>query len=221
MLLNYFNESTDKITCGNCDNCVSPSEEFDATEVVQKILSAVLRLNQSFGINYVTQVLRGANTKDILARKHQQLSVFGIIKDLDENQIKETIALLSDRGLLQKEGEEYPKLKITLQGFLFLKKRQNISLPKLKPKTFEKFSKKDAPKDYDRELFSKLRVLRSTLASRRRVAPFIIFGDKPLQEMARFKPTTIEEFARIHGVGEYKIAHFGPSFLAVIKSHVN
>lgn len=218
-LMKYFGEKWEKYNCGSCDVCLSPKEEFDATIITQKILSAALRTGQRFGANYIMEVLLGQRNKKIIERGHDRLSVFGIVKDFSQDELRQIIRILLVRGLLEKEEGEYPILRVSNIGKRFLRERENIILPK--PKTDLKVYKSKTSEEikYDHELFEKLRVLRKKIADEKRVPSFIIFGDKSLQEMAFYLPQSLESFANISGVGKEKLAKFGKIFLTVISKH--
>ncbi|MCL5291055.1 MAG: DNA helicase RecQ [Actinobacteria bacterium] len=218
-LLKYFGEEWERQDCGGCDVCLTPRAEFDATEIAQKILSAVVRTGERFGAGYVINVLRGANDKKIRERGHEGLSVFGIVQDFTIDELVQLINVLLARKLLVKNGHRYPTLGLTEAGRSWLKLRERIILPRPARGVEQRAAKTAGEIDFDRELFEKLRVLRKTLADERGVPPFVIFGDASLQEMAAYFPQRPESLSEIFGVGAEKLAHFGEAFLAVIRRH--
>jgi len=221
-LLNYFGENRDDENCGGCDVCLTPKEEFDGTEISQKILSAVVRTGCRFGANYVIEVLRGSNSQNVRQRHHQDLSVFGIVNDYSTDDLKQIIRELLVRNLLVKQGDEYPTLALSEAGKKFLKEQQSISLPKIKSSIEVQSPKVKLQGDfeYDQVLFEELRALRKKLADERGVPPFVIFGDASLREMAHYLPPDLNSFKQIFGVGEQKLAQFGEIFTALISSYV-
>ena len=217
-VLEYFGEeSTDH--CGGCDVCLTPREEFDATEIAQKILSAVIRTGERFGVNHLSEVLRGATTKRVRSLGHDKLTVFGIVVDFTDDELKQMVSLLLAQGLLLKNGNQYPTVSVTRAGRTFLKGWEKLTLmvPKRESKVVPGLD--GANPEYDRSLFEKLRALRKELADERDVPPYIIFSDASIQQMAYYFPQSGESFASINGVGAQKLAQFSDQFLAVICNH--
>ena len=219
-LLSYFGQPWHKENCGGCDVCVADTETFDATIIAQKMLSAVVRTNERFGIGHVSQVLRGANIKRIRELGHDKLSVYGIVDDFSDDDLKEIAGLLIARGLLYKNSGEYPTLGVTEEGYNFLKTRARLTLTRRK--------REEAPPaltratlDYDRTLFEALRGLRSHIAREQNVPPYIIFSDATLQQMAYYIPQSRESLSRISGVGAVKLAQLGDAFLSTICDHAS
>ena len=234
-LLAYFGEEPDFEDCAGCDVCLgsrvdsSPDgptaprhlKMFDATEIAQKILSAVARTGQRFGAGYISQVLRGARAKRVLDLGHDQLSVYGIARDFTDDGIKEVVRGLRERGLLVNQDREYPVLGITDSGWRFLRNRETLSLPELTQDFGRRPDAATRPAEYDRSLYEKLRVVRRQLAADMSVPPYVVFGDVALQQMAYYLPQSDESFLRISGVGEAKLAQFGDQFLSVVRSHAS
>jgi ATP-dependent DNA helicase RecQ len=231
-LLGYFGEDFAADNCGGCDVCLDQGEMFDATEIVGKILSCVVRTENRFGKKYIADVLLGKRREQILRNFHEKLSVFGIVDDFSENEIKYFINYLVGIGFLEIRGDKYPILHITEKGCRFLKNRESIKLPKLKEDLREKKSvavrnvvknvakAEVEPLEYDVGLFEKLRELRKDIAQELNVPPFVVFGDVSLREMCHYFPCDEENFSRIKGVGAQKLERFGPRFLEVIREYV-
>ena len=225
-ILEYFGEQWTEVSCGGCDVCLRSGEEFDASEIAQKILSAVIRTGERFGANHVIQVLIGSRAKRVLELGHDQLSVHGIAKDFGLPQLRDFIGQLQARGLLARSDGQYPTLAVTARGREFLKNRQTISL--LAPANADdeqgaepsRASSPAATIEYDENLFEELRALRKRLADARDVPSFVVFGDVSLRQMAAAFPQSMEEFSRISGVGKVKLEQYGPEFLEVIRSYV-
>ena len=226
-ILEYFGERWPEENCGACDVCLESRDEFDATEIVQKILSAVVRTGERFGASHIIQVLSGSREKRILELGHDRLSVYGISKDFGRPELREIIGHLQARGLLVRNEGEYPTLAVTAGGRQFLQGRQVVSLPL--PRTADAgyaqgngpnlAGSRATPMEYDRALFEELRALRRRLADVRDVPAFVIFGDVSLRHMSESFPRSMEEFSRIHGVGEVKLDQYGPEFLEVIRGY--
>ena len=215
MLLNYFGEKNEE-QCGHCDNCLDIKEVFDATEVSQKILSAVIRTGNRFGAVYVIHVLRGSKNKQVLANKHNKLSVYGIIKDFSVDELKNLVQSLLEQNLLVKSTGEFPILSVTEKGLQTLKEKLKIDLPKPKDDEASEIQKKQGALEYHSESFEALRELRRELAVQRGVAPFMILSDTSLQEMAYYFPQNLEDLEKIYGMGQVKIQSFGEKFLEKI-----
>lgn len=218
-LLEYFGEAWEEESCGGCDVCVAPKEEFDATEISQKVLSAVIRTGERFGMSRVSNVLRGSKAKRVRDLEHDKLSVYGIARDVTDSELKHIMGLLLDRGLLAKNGNEYPTIEVTSAGRNFLRNRETLTLERLKQDDNVEIASNSSTTEYDRELFERLRILRKGLADERSVPPFVIFGDVTLRLMATYFPQSEESLSRISGVGAAKLKQFGPDFLAEIQRY--
>ena len=165
-LLRYFGEEPGEESCDSCDVC--EAETFDATVISQKILSAVIRTGERFGATHVSQVLTGRRVKSLVERGHDSLSVFGIVDDYTAKAIREIMATLVGRGLLERSDSQYPTLAVTRRGRRFLNDRESIELPVLES-TRQVSRRANAEMDYDDHLFQELRELRTKLASERGV----------------------------------------------------
>ncbi len=218
-LLAYFGEDYPPEQCGGCDVCFSPREEFDATIISQKIMSAVVRTGQQFGMNYIIDVLLGAKNKKILERGHHELSVYGIVDDFSKEELRRVITQLVQRKLMVKSADGFSRLELGRRGQEILRERQEIRLPKLEAvaKSFQPGEVVD--NGYDITLFEKLRRLRKELADEQGIPPFVVFGDLALRQMALYLPQSQENFARISGVGEAKLKQYGKMFTGVIQAY--
>ena len=219
VVLNYFAEFT-KTRCGNCDICLDPPSEFDATEVAQKVLSCVFRIEQKGDVQYVVNVLRGEITEAIQKKQHDKVSTFGIGKDKTPGYWFAIIRQLIHLGYLQQDIEQQSSLVLTEAARSVLKATEPLMLasPRLQKASYWR-QKSSIEKNYDRKLFAKLRVLRKEIADAEDVAPFIVFNDATLSELARMQPETPYEMLAVSGVGDTKLARYGEPFLALIKEH--
>jgi ATP-dependent DNA helicase RecQ len=216
-LLAYFGEDYPAEKCGGCDSCFSPQEGVDATIISQKIMSAMVRTGQCFGISYIIDVLLGSSNKKIIERGHQHLSVYGIVDDFSKDDLRRIISQLVYRKLIVKSGDEFPRLELSQRGMDFLKERQEIRLPKIAA-IAKSFQPSDAvDREYDINLFEKLRRLRKELADAQGIPPFVVFGDLALRQMALYLPHREENFSKISGVGEAKLKQYGQVFTEVIQ----
>ena len=222
-LMEYLGEPWPKTDCGSCDICMLPREEFDATEIAQKILSTSIRTGERFGVNYLVDVMRGANNKAVRDRSHHELTVFGICRDADSDDLKEMVRSLVTNGLLAQQGSGYPTLAVSAQGRKFLNDRESLTLTRPKraapvlQKTFDTSGRETA---YDTRLFDELAALRLDIATEREVPAYVIFGNKALQQMAFHMPQNEQDFSNISGVGEAKLREFSAPFLKVITEYV-
>ncbi len=215
-ILEYFGESWSLDNCDSCDVCLESREHVDATEIAQKVLSAVIRTGQRFGATHVIRVLTGSRDKRILAMGHDQLSVHGIAKDRTREELRDIIGRLQAEGLLDRIQGEYPILAVTDSGMDFLRNRRSISLALPKPTARSRAS--DAM-EYDNRLFEELRSLRRRVADAQNLPPFVVFSDVSLRDMSAKFPLTVEQFSSIHGVGQAKLEQYGPAFLQAIKAY--
>lgn len=239
-LLQYFGERASAASCGACDTCVRPKEKFDATEIAQKVLSAALRTGGYYGLTYLTDVLLGKRTKTVVERGHDALSVFGIVQDMNKDEVRDIMRELINRGLFERNDGEYDTYRASALGKKFLLDRAPIMLTRPRQESEEDDvvirgavirSKRDTlrrmlgtlaadrERKFDEELFQRLRALRSRLARERSVPAYIVFGDKTLQEMATRLPQDPASMLRINGVGERKLKDFGDVFLDEIRVH--
>ncbi|MEE8464957.1 MAG: RQC domain-containing protein, partial [Dehalococcoidia bacterium] len=220
-LMEYLGESWPETDCGGCDICLLPREEFDATEIAQKVLSTAIRTGERFGVNYLVDVMRGAANKAVRTRGHHELSVFGIAEDIDGDELKEMVRSLVAKGLLAQQGSGYPTLAVSQQGRRFLNNREQLTLTRPKQAVVEYQARSDQGANgreqaYDTKLFDELAALRLEIATDREVPAYQIFGNKALQQMAFHMPHNQVEFSKISGVGDVKLREFSEPFLKVI-----
>jgi ATP-dependent DNA helicase RecQ len=225
-LLGYFGEKFVAEDCGACDNCLAPLETFDATVPAQKLLSCVVRAKRAgdttYGLQYIVDILVGADTEKIRARGHFNLTTYGIGTELARVEWIGIGRQLLQRGLLEELVGEYPTVDVTPAGMEFLRSRSTIQLSRMrvavsKVKVERRLREKSGTRACDEFLFEELRALRKRLADDKAVPAYIIFGDNTLREMARLYPTTPDALAEIPGVGERKLADHGPAFLRAIQ----
>ncbi|NQT58963.1 MAG: DNA helicase RecQ [Bacteroidetes bacterium] len=222
-ILEYFNEEYNG-NCGSCDVCNDETEKADATLDGQKVLSAIARVNEGFGINHIIDIVWGADTEKIRSRNHDKLKTFGVGKDKDKKWWRVIIQELISQEMVFHDSESFMVLRITENGkkILFGKLKFFIS------KQFTSTDKNSIPKvkiDHtslmiNEELFSKLKDVRTKLAQKKRVPPYIIFSDKTLVEMTVMQPLNDTDFLRVSGVGEKKLKEYGPYFLPVIRDYL-
>ncbi len=223
-LLEYFGERFSQQPCDGCDNCLQPRETFDGTVHAQKFLSCIYRIHArhgfGFGLNHVVDILRGADTEMIRQRRHNQLSTYGIGRDLKRDAWQAIGRELSRLGFIECAPGRFATLTLTPAGREVLRSRIPITLTKQIDIAAHKEKPRAGSIECDELLFEELRALRRKLADERDVPAYVIFSDVSLREMARNYPTTAREFRRIPGVGEQKLKDFARPFLSEIKKYL-
>lgn len=218
-LLTYFDETTS--ACGHCDNCLQVPETWDATVAAQKALSCVYRTGQSFGVNYVVDVLVGKTNERIQQRKHDQLSTFGIGEELSQVEWRTIFRQLIALGYLNVDLEGYGTLSLSKKARPLLRGEVNLQLRKVVKveKAKSKADKTATVRFVDQALWEELRALRLELAQEQGVPPYVIFHDAVLKEMLTKRPTSLAEMGALNGIGDKKLAQYGQGFLALIQEH--
>jgi len=215
----YFGQSLEG-SCDACDVCLGENAEVaDAPVVAQKILSCVARLEGRFGASHVVSVLRGANTELIRRTGHNELSVYGLMRETPKPVLQSFIDQLIDAGALARSGDDRPVVQLTEASREFLRCERAVALRR--PNAPQARSRDRAEADWsgvDHDAFEALRALRREIAEERSVPAYIIFGDQTLRELARHMPRTREEMLRVKGVGQKKLDEFGDHFLSRIAS---
>jgi len=218
-LLSYFEEESD--ACDNCDVCLKVDEMFDATEITQKILSAIVHTHNTFGSTHIIDVLLWSRRKAILDNFHDRLSVYDIVKDFTKPQLQQLIKSIIHHWFIVKQWERYPTLAVSSSWLTRLNLRENISLPKPEKARAEvRYKQTKQTIDFDQILFERLRTLRKNIADRRWIPPFMVFSDISLQEMCHYFPISSQDFLSITGVWDQKLATFGEEFLSQIQAYV-
>ncbi|MCK5519118.1 MAG: HRDC domain-containing protein, partial [Alphaproteobacteria bacterium] len=220
-ILEYFGDKVG--ACNNCDTCQTPTETFDGTVATQKAMSCVYRTDQRFGVNYLIDVLMGKQDGRIESFRHDKISTFGIGTDYSKAEWQSIFRQLVAQNLLMVDIAEHSGLKITPQGQTFLKEKKTIDLRKYTGKLRKKHSfANDATPllEGDRDLFAALKSARLALAKAQNVPSYVIFHDKTLREMATIKPSSLDDLAQVHGMGERKMERYGRVFLEVIEQYV-
>ena len=219
-IVQYFGQSYTQQTCEACDVCLDELELVeDPLTISQKILSCVVRLEERFGAVHTAKVLVGADEARIHELKHDKLSTYGLMAAEGLPAVRIWIDQLISQGYLQRIGE-YQVLSVTESGRRLLKRDGNPRLTVATPAVLNKRSGSAVEPSWegvDRGLFDALRKLRSEMALARSVPAYVIFGDEPLRDFARFRPTTVERLAKIRGVGEQKKQDFADTFIVAIR----
>ena len=224
-LLNYFGEPAEP--CGNCDTCLEPPVTWDGTVAAQKLLSTVSRLakqrNQRYGVGHIVDILLGKRTERVAAQGHDQLSTFGIGTELDDREWRGVARALIARDVLTATGE-YGTLSLTETSAAVLQGATTVMLRHEPKRARRSAAAKPArqtastAQDLTAEqatLFEALRAWRATAAREQGVPAYVVFHDATLRHIAIAAPTTLEDLARINGIGEAKLARYGQSILDV------
>ncbi|MGB4497831.1 MAG: DNA helicase RecQ [Methylococcaceae bacterium] len=224
-LLQYFGETLEK-PCGNCDCCLEPPKTWDGTLAARQALSCVFRTGQRFGVSYLIDVLQGLQNERIRYNKHDQLTVFGIGKDLDETQWHSVFRQLVSRNLVTVNFENFNTLQLTEASRPILRDEQKLLFRyEIRPeKTIRSRKLRSDTKqtkildDTRTRFWNALRDKRRDLADAQNVPNYTIFHDATLMAMMEFKPRTLAEFGELSGVGEHKLKSYGNDFLKIIQA---
>jgi ATP-dependent DNA helicase RecQ len=229
-LVSYFGETYVKDDCGSCDYCLGELEEIpDAVTAARKIISAVARVEQRFGVSHVINVLRGSESAAVSSRGHDRLSVFGLFRDSAADEVRGYVDQLLALGLLRQTEGEFPVLALTADGVALMKDPGAVpDLTLARQKKPEKGrpdrrsrTESESWDGVDRTLFERLRALRLQVARDRGVPPYVIFHDTTLRELARLKPTTLDGLRHVYGVGARKADDLGAVVIDAIRAHAN
>ena len=215
-LLEYFDEELNE-DCGDCDNCNTEFEKIDGTIIAQKALSAVARTEQTFGLSYLVDFLRGSKSQKI-RDYHKNLPTYGIGSDLSKDEWYAYFKDLISQGFLGQTEGQFPTLFLTEDSMEVLRGNVAVELFKVtskKEKSSSLVSRESLP--YEEELFELLRQLRSEFAREENVPPYVVFSDATLVEFATYLPQNDYEMSKISGVGDVKMERYGADFLSEIK----
>ncbi len=234
ILLNYFGEQTDH-DCGACDVCDNPPQRFDGTRYVQMALSAVKRTEENIRIATVIEILKGMHSPTIVRHGFDRLKTFGVGREITTNDWQDYLLQMMQMGYIEIAYNDKNKVKITEMGDDVLYGRKTVQLcivdhhvnethkrPKLKLEipTITIPGLPSTTGIEDAKLFEALRALRMACANEEGFPPYIVFSDKVLHTLATIKPTTLEQFGNVSGIGDYKKRKYGERFVALINRFV-
>ena len=226
-ILDYFGQVHSEI-CGNCGNCKGDFEEVDVTVKAQKMLSCIVRIHDRLGYRVgtgmVVKVLMGSRDKRLVKLGLHDLSTYGLIKDEDGATLRRLAEHLEAEGYLQTEPE-HQTLCLTEKASSVLYRGEKVLMKQRKeqqkPMPVSPVQTAAHLQEEDRELYDVLRDLRAELARKANMAPYMVFSNASLADMASKKPTTLPEFRRISGVGELKASWYGEVFTRTIKNYLD
>ena len=234
ILLNYFSEQTDR-DCGNCDVCENPPRRFDGTRYVQMALSAAKRTAETVRISTIIEIVKGIRSPYVVRHGYDQLKTFGVGKDITTNDWQDYLLQMLQMGFIEIAYNDGNKVKVTNIGEDVLYGRKSAQLCVIDHSVKEERKKPRLKLEIptitipglppttgieDMKLFEALRSLRLTCANEEGFPPYIVFSDKVLHALATIKPTTIEQFGNISGIGEHKKEKYGNRFVALIQKYV-
>lgn len=222
VLLKYFGEEY-TVRCENCDNCLEAVETWEGTITAQKALSAIVRTGQRFGAGYLVDLLMGRDDERMRRFQHDKLKTFGIGKELSRAEWMSVFRQLVAASVVEVDTEGYGGLSITAEGKELLLGEKKIYFRRDAPKVrVQKVKSQQEGRgelsSEEQKLFESLRQERLRLAKEGNIPPYVIFHDKTLVEMAKQRPSTLDEMRAISGVGESKLKRYGNLFLDQIQA---
>jgi ATP-dependent DNA helicase RecQ len=226
VLLNYFGE-TQHEPCGNCDTCLEPVQSWDGTIATHKALSAVRRTGERFGQAYLIDLLLGQTNERMTRFGHDRLPTFGVGADLDKRTWQSVFRQLVAGGFLEVDLDGYGGMRLAgdaaqvLRGARTLELRHDPTPQRAPRRSKGKAPPVDLGSDGDRDLFEALRAKRHELAKAASLAPFMVFPDRTLIELAARRPADSASLDTIHGIGQAKRERWGDDFLGVIRAFLS
>ena len=215
MLLRHFGEDPPS-RCGNCDNCLEPASVTDVTQLARKLLSAVYRTGQNFGMGHLQKVLTGNEDERVRQRGHDRLSVFGIVEGDEARLLQPLSRALQARGDLV--ATEHGGLALGGSARAILRGERTVEI--VVPPKRSRGRRADAtPNRIGDPLFEALRALRKEVAEKAQVPPYVVFHDSTLREMTSARPETLAQLGRLPGIGAKKLEAYGEQFLRAIQRH--
>lgn len=232
ILLSYFGEIADH-DCGNCDVCKNPPERFDGTVIVQKALSAIVRTDQQIGTGVLVDILRGNMSPEVVGKGYQQLKTFAAGRDVPARDWHDYLLQMLQLGYFEIAYNENNHLKITSAGsdVLFGRATARLVVIRREEANETKRGRKrkatvpaqelplGLPNTENEALFEALRKLRKRLADEEALPAYIVLSDKVLHLLSTSRPTNLEEFGNISGIGEYKKKKYGKEFINLIRKY--
>ena len=230
ILLSYFGETATH-DCGNCDVCKNPPERFDGTIIVQKALSAIVRTEQQISTGVLVDILRGNMTPEVVDKGYEQLKTFAAGREVPARDWHDYLLQMLQLGYFEIAYNENNHLKITPAGsdvlfgratarLVVIRREEANETKRGRKRKLPVLSKElplGLPNTENEDLFEALRELRKRLADEEALPAYIVLSDKVLHLLSTSRPTTIEEFGNISGIGEYKKKKYGKEFVNLIR----
>ncbi|NOY94828.1 MAG: DNA helicase RecQ [Chlorobi bacterium] len=225
ILLHYFGEKYEQDNCGNCDNCLNPKEQIDASKELVIGLKAIVEVKEKYKAEHITNILVGKKTAAIKSFRQYTLDSFGAGQGYDEHFWNAIFRQAMIAGFINKDIENYGLLKITEKGHAFLENPTTFMLVrnheyKEEGDSSEAYGAPAGATSGDPTLFAMLKDLRKRTAQKLNLPPFVIFQDPSLADMSIQYPTTMEELQKMHGVGQGKARRYGKEFIQLIRQYV-
>ena len=214
-ILNYFGEHFLE-DCNNCSNCLNEGEVVDKTLDAQKVISCIARMKRSFGATMIIDVLRGSKNKKVLDLGFDTLTTYGIMKNYSNEDLKTFINTLVSHGFLDVVENigprgSFPTIKLNEQSLKVIRQEIKVEF---------KEDKVTKSRYVENELYEMLVSLRSEIAKEEGIAPYMVFGDATLKNMASVYATNKEEMLNISGVGQIKYEKYGNRFEDIIEKYI-
>ena len=231
ILLNYFNETSDH-DCHNCDVCKDPPKRFDGSRYVQMALSAAKRTGEQAKVSTIIEIVKGIKSPSVVRKSYDHLPTFGVGKELTLKQWKDYLLQMLQLGFFEIEYDKADAVKVTSAGEDVLYGRKQALLCQTAEQVMPTVAKNKRSKkiqlviphftsvpanEEDPRIFEALRILRKKCADEEGFPPYIVFSDKVLHNLATSKPTTLDDFGNVSGIGEHKKEKYGPRFVDLIK----
>jgi len=202
-----------------CDNCETPVPEQDYTVAAQKLLSCAKRTGERYGLTHLIRVLTGSADRRVLAAGHDRLPTYGVGKELSRREWRHLYQGLVRGEYAQATDDEFKIVRVTQRGEDVLFRGQKVSLPAFGPPPAGPLTAQE-PGIANPALLEELRTLRKGIADQQGVPPYVVFHDTVLRQLAQRLPANLRQLRTIPGVGEYKLAEYGETFLEAIQAHV-
>ena len=218
LLLAHFGEAIEP--CGKCDNCLNPPKTFDATTLAQKVLSCIYRVNQRCAANHVIDILLGRDSEGVRQRGHQQLSTFGIGKELNQRGWRSVIRQLVAQGYLTVDVSAYQSLKLTETCRAVLRGETSVFLRPIRndaPSKSVNDSDRWLRTEREERIWQALRTWRKKLADEHNVPAYAVLSDKSLRDLTERRPQNEDALRQIYGIGEMKLARYGAGLLEILR----
>ena len=232
ILLNYFGETNDR-NCGNCDVCHTPPQVFDGTIIAQKALSAIMRTNESVGFTVAIDILRGSMSAEVVSHNYNLLKTFAAGRDIPFRDWHDYLLQLLQMGFIEIAYNEERHIHVTDLGKEVLFGKRTVQLAVVNREDFsvkarrkrmqeeQRSSTVTIAQDENKKLFEKLRQVRKRIAEENHWPAYVVMSDRSLHALAIERPTTLQAFGNVFGIGEHKRDTYGLEFVAIIREYAS